>query len=206
MAKGKAQLRRVRKLGKLVPEINQQLFGQAQLGQDRYMNAIQPEFLQLQNLARNYREDMLSPFTSTTQGQGFLNAIEQQSEQARENLQNQASLLGMSDESVLAGQQNISKSEGDRMQSLMQLGEQSRENARRGYGNIIGNLLAQRSQGFNVGLTAGQNAMNLGRGIQQQAGQMAQGILGSFMQGAEGIATAVATGGASLPVPTKSDG
>ena len=195
MAKGKAQLRRIRKLGKLVPEINQQIFDQAKLGQDSYMSAIQPEFQQLQGLADVFRSEMTGPYTDTLQGQGFLNAIEQQSDQARESLQNQASLLGMSDESVLAGQQNISKSEGDRMQSLMQLGEQSRENARRGFGNVLNNLLGQRSAGFNVGYTSSQNAMNFGRGIQQQAGNMAKGILSSFMQGAEGIATAVATKG-----------
>ena len=195
MAKGRAQLRRIRKLGKLVPEINQQIFDQAKLGQDSYMSAIQPEFQQLQGLADVFRSEMTGPYTDTLQGQGFLNAIEQQSDQARESLQNQASLLGMSDESVLAGQQNISKSEGDRMQSLMQLGEQSRENARRGFGNVLNNLLGQRSAGFNVGYTSSQNAMNFGRGIQQQAGNMAKGILSSFMQGAEGIATAVATKG-----------
>ena len=195
MAKGKAQLRRIRKLGKLVPEINQQIFDQAKLGQDSYMSAIQPEFQQLQGLADVFRSEMTGPYTDTLQGQGFLNAIEQQSDQARESLQNQASLLGMSDESVLAGQQNISKSEGDRMRSLMQLGEQSRVNARRGFGNVLNNLLGQRSAGFNVGYTSSQNAMNFGRGIQQQAGNMAKGILSSFMQGAEGIATAVATKG-----------
>ena len=195
MAKGKAQLRRIRKLGKLVPEINQQIFDQAKLGQDSYMSAIQPEFQQLQGLADVFRSEMTRPYTDTLQGQGFLNAIEQQSDQARESLQNQASLLGMSDESVLAGQQNISKSEGDRMRSLMQLGEQSRVNARRGFGNVLNNLLGQRSAGFNVGYTSSQNAMNFGRGIQQQAGNMAKGILSSFMQGAEGIATAVATKG-----------
>lgn len=197
MAKGRAQLRRIRKLGKLVPEINQQIFDQAKLGQDSYMSAIQPEFQQLQGLADVFRSEMTGPYTDTLQGQGFLNTIEQQSDQARESLQNQASLLGMSDESVLAGQQNISKSEGDRMRSLMELGEQSRVNARRGFGNVLNNLLGQRSAGFNVGYTSSQNAMNFGRGIQQQAGNMAVGILNSFMQGAEGIAKAVATKGTS---------
>lgn len=201
MAKGKAQLRRVRRLGKLTPEINQQLSGQAQLGQGYFMNAVQPEFNMMQNLARNYRQDMLSPFTATTQGQGFLNAIEQQSEQQRESLQNQASLLGLSDESVLAGQQNIAKSEGDRMNALIQMGESSKENARRGFGNVIANMLGVRQKGYLTGLGQAQGAMNLGRGIQQQAGQMAQGILSSFMQGAEGVATAVASGGASVVGP-----
>jgi ribosomal protein S8 len=196
MAKGRAQLRRIRKLGKLVPEINQQIFDQAKVGQDSYMSAILPEFQQLQGLADVFRSEMTGPYTDTLQGQGFLNTIEQQSDQARESLQNQASLLGMSDESVLAGQQNISKSEGDRMRSLMELGEQSRVNARRGFGNVLNNLLGQRSAGFNVGYTSSQNAMNFGRGIQQQAGNMATGILTSFMQGAEGIAKAVATKGA----------
>lgn len=190
MAKGRSQLRRVRKLGKLIPEINQQLSGQAQLGQGYFMNAVQPEFNMMQNLARNYRQDMLSPFTATTQGQGFLNAIEQQSEQQRESLQNQASLLGLSDESVLAGQQNIAKSEGDRMNALIQMGESSKENARRGFGNVIASMLGVRQKGYLTGLGQAQGALNLGRGIQQQAGQMAQGIFSSLVSGAEGIAAA----------------
>lgn len=195
MAKGKAQLRRVRRLGKLMPEINLQLTGQARAGQDYFMNAVQPEFNMMQNLARNYRQDMLSPFTATTQGQGFLNAIEQQSEQQRQSLQNQASLLGLSDESVLAGQQNIAKSEGDRMNALIQMGESSRENARRGFGNVIANMLGVRQKGYLTGLGQAQGAMNIGRGIQTQAGEMAQGIFSSVMSGAEGIAAAAAAGG-----------
>lgn len=195
MAKGRAQLRRVKRLGKLMPEINLQLTGQAQLGQDYFMNAVQPEFNMMQNLARNYRQDMLSPFTATTQGQGFLNAIEQQSEQQRQSLQNQASLLGLSDESVLAGQQNIAKSEGDRMNALIQMGESSKENARRGFGNVIANMLGVRQKGYLTGLGQAQGAMNIGRGIQTQAGEMAQGIFSSVMSGAEGIAAAAAAGG-----------
>tara|TARA_B100000287_G_scaffold74613_3_gene66473 strand:- start:7115 stop:7915 length:801 start_codon:yes stop_codon:yes gene_type:complete len=190
MAKGKAQLRRVRKLGKLLPALNQQLSSQAGLAQGYFMNAIQPEFNMMQNLARNYQTDMLSPFTATTQGQGFLNTIEQQSEQARQGLADRASLLGMSDESVLAGQQNIAKSEGDRMNALMQMGESSKENARRGFGNIIANMLNQRRTGYVTGLNQSQGAMNTARGIQQQAGEMAQGVVQSVMQGAETAVTA----------------
>ena len=197
MAKGKAQLRRVRKLGKLLPALNQQLSSQAGLAQGYFMNAIQPEFNMMQNLARNYQTDMFSPFTATTQGQGFLNTIEQQSEQARQSLADRASLLGMSDESVLAGQQNIAKSEGDRMNALVQMGESSKENARRGFGNIIANMLNQRRTGYLTGLNQSQGAMNTARGIQQQAGEMAQGVVSSLMQGAETAVSAFGKGGGS---------
>tara|TARA_R100001591_G_scaffold113559_1_gene126937 strand:+ start:359 stop:964 length:606 start_codon:yes stop_codon:yes gene_type:complete len=190
MAKGKAQERRLKRLSNLGNIANQNLFNLAQQGANQYMSTIQPEFQQLQGLADVFRSEMNTPFSQTTQGQGFLNAIEQQSQQARENLQDQASLLGLSDESILAGQQNISKSEGDRMQSLMQLGEQSRVNARRGFGNVINNLIGQRSAGLNLGLAQAQGSLGLARGIQQQAGQMAQGILGSLVSGASSAASA----------------
>jgi len=190
MAKGRAQLRRVKKLGKLTNKIGGQLFGSARMGQDQFLSSIQPEYNQLQGLASQFRSEMNTPFTDTAQGQGFLNVIEQQSQDAQRNLASQSDMLGLSDEAFLSGTQNIARSEQDRMRSLFDMGQQAKVNARQGYGNIISNLIGQKTAGYNTGLSVGQFGMGQARGVQQQAGQMAQGIIGSVVGGASSLAGA----------------
>jgi len=190
MAKGKAQERRVKRLGKLTNKIGSQLFGSATAGQESFLSSIQPEYNQLQGLASQFRTEMNTPFTDTAQGQGFLNVIEQQSQDAQRNLASQSDMLGLSDEAFLSGTQNIARSEQDRMRSLFDMGQQAKVNARQGYGNILSNLIGQKTAGYNTGLSVGQFGMGQARGIQQQAGQMAQGIIGSVVGGASSLAGA----------------
>ena len=190
MAKGRAQERRVRRLGKLTNKIGSQLFGSATAGQESFLSSIQPEYNQLQGLASQFRTEMNTPFTATAQGQGFLNVIEQQSQDAQRNLASQSDMLGLSDEAFLSGTQNIARSEQDRMRSLFDMGQQAKVNARQGYGNILSNLIGQKTAGYNTGLSVGQFGMGQARGIQQQAGEMTSDIIGSIMQGAESAVTA----------------
>lgn len=194
MAVGKAQKRRVQKLGRLQEDVNRQIFSNARRGQDAYLQSIAGPMQDLQNLGTSFRQESLSPFTATAQGQGFLDVIESQSAQAQENLAGQSDMLGLSDEAFLSGTQNIARSESDRLRSLFDLGEQSKVRARQGYGNIIQNILGQQAQGFNTGLQQAQFGFGQGRGLQQQTGQMVQGILGSLTQGASSIVAAAGTG------------
>ena len=190
MAKGRAQERRVKRLGKLTNKIGSQLFGSATAGQESFLSSIQPEYNQLQGLASQFRTEMNTPFTATAQGQGFLNVIEQQSQDAQRNLASQSDMLGLSDEAFLSGTQNIARSEQDRMRSLFDMGQQAKSNARQGYGNILSNLIGQKTAGYNAGLSVGQFGMGQARGIQQQAGEMTKDIIASIMQGAESAVTA----------------
>jgi len=195
MAVGKAQQRRVQKLGRLQDSVTNQIFSNTLRGQDKYLQSIAGPMQDLQNLGTSFRQESLSPFTATAQGQGFLDVIEGQSAQAQENLAGQSDMLGLSDEAFLSGTQNIAKSESDRLRSLFDLGEQSKVRARQGYGNILQNIMGQQAQGFNTALQQAQFGFGQGRAIQQQAGQMAQGILGSLVSGA----TTVASAGLSRP-------
>ena len=183
MAKGKAQRRRVNRLGKLGKQFQNQLTDSANQGLTSYLSAIQPEFDQLQGLATMFRNQMNTPFSQTTQGMSLLNTIENQSTQASERLDNSASLLGLSDESVLAGKQNIAKSEADKMINFQNIGFQAQRNAQQGYGNIISNLLGQRAKGFNTGLSMGQFGIAQGRDVQKQAGEQIGGIADTLIGG-----------------------
>ena len=190
MAKGKAQRRRVKRLGELGKQFQNQLTDSANQGLTSYLSAIQPEFDQLQGLATMFRNQMNTPFSQTTQGMSLLNTIENQSTQASERLDNSASLLGLSDESVLAGKQNIAKSEADKMINFQNIGFQAQRNAQQGYGNIISNLLGQRAKGFNTGLSMGQFGIAQGRDVQKQVGDQLGGILETLTGGTATLAGA----------------
>lgn len=190
MAKGRAHKRRVKRLGELGGLFQGQVYDSANQGLQNYMSAIQPEFQQLQGLADILRSQMTLPFSESAQGRGILNAIEQQSDSANERLDSTANLLGMSDESVLAGKQNIAKSEADKMINFGNLGFQAQRSAQQGYGNIISNLIGQKASGFNTGLNVGQFGIAQGRDIQKQAGQQVGGIINSLMEGTSSLAQA----------------
>jgi len=192
MGIGKAQQRRVQKLGRLQDSVTNQIFSNTLRGQDKYLQSIAQPMQDLQSLGTSLRRQSLSPFTATAQGQGFLDVIEGQSAQAQENLASQSDMLGLSDEAFLSGTQNIAKSESDRLRSLFDLGEQSKARARQGYGNILQNIMGQQAQGFNTGLQQAQFGFGQGRSLQQQTGQMASGIANTVISGATGVAAAVA--------------
>lgn len=202
MAQGRAQQRRVKKLRKVQEEISKNLLQQRGVGSEAFLSSIAQPFSQLQQLGESLRTQSLSPFTQTAQGMGFLNAIEDQSQQAQENLADASSLLGLSDESYLSGTQNIAESEQRRVQSLLDAGMQFNQQARQGYGNILQNILGTQAQGFDRGLNFAQFGFGQGRGIQQQAGQMTSGIANTLITGASRVGSALATGGATGVSPS----
>mgnify|MGYP001333247420 CR=1 FL=1 len=155
--------RRQKKLNELSATIQQDMLNTARGTQSQFLSAVGQPLSELETLGQLFRQQAMTPFSQTVQGQGLVDIIEGQSEQAQERLAEQSDLLGLSDEAYLSGTQQIADSEQKRLQSLFSLGESSRQNALRGYGNILNNLIGVQESGFRLGLGMAQQTANQAR-------------------------------------------
>ena len=148
--------RRQRKIAEYSATIQGDMLDTSQATQRKFLSAVGQPLSELETLGQLFRQQAMTPFSQTVQGQGLVDIIEGQSEQAQERLAEQSDLLGLSDEAYLSGTQQIADSEQKRLQSLFSVGESARQNALRGYGNILNNLIGVQESGFRLGLGMAQ--------------------------------------------------
>ena len=155
--------RRQRKIAEYSATIQGDMLDTSQATQRKFLSAVGQPLSELETLGQLFRQQAMTPFSQTVQGQGLVDIIEGQSEQAQERLAEQSDLLGLSDEAYLSGTQQIADSEQKRLQSLFSVGESARQNALRGYGNILNNLIGVQESGFRLGLGMAQQTADQAR-------------------------------------------
>ena len=192
--------RRQRKIAEYSATIQDDMLGTSQATQRKFLSAVGQPLSELETLGQLFRQQAMTPFSQTVQGQGLVDIIEGQSEQAQERLAEQSDLLGLSDEAYLSGTQQIADSEQKRLQSLFSVGESARQNALRGFGNILNNLIGVQETGFRLGLGMAQRTADQARLALADQDRATSELIGTGVDAAVDIAKLAASqGGGGTP-------
>ena len=194
--------RRQKNLNELSATIQADMLDTSQATQRKFLSAIGQPLSELEMLGQLFRQQAMTPFSQTVQGQGLVDIIEGQSEQAQERLAEQSDLLGLSDEAYLSGTQQIADSEQKRLQSLFSLGESSRQNALRGYGNILNNLIGVQETGFRLGLGMAQQTADQARQALRDRDKARSELIGEGVDAAVDITQLALSQGGGDMTPT----
>lgn len=171
-------------------------------GMDADINAFSDVISQGEQLNQGVLSDLGKTYTDTVEGQAILNQLREQTRDQSNQLRNTGSLLGLSEEALIAGQGNIAKGQGQAMGDISARADQRRAGLRNQSADLLGLITgaARTRSGTRMGRAgmrgdmysnAFANAFGIMGGVDRRRAQNMKNI----MDGTTGAAKLAFTGG-----------
>lgn len=159
-------------------------------GIDQSLEQLGEQYADLRNLDGQFAKQLGKSYLDTTEGKAILGNIRNNTRKSKDKLRNDSSLMGLSEESYIAGLGRINEAEGGATSGLAANANNNRANLRSSIMNLKNMMGANASTRAGINMNKANftsnlygNSFNAASGIMNQTDGRMQNQLNSFNQG-----------------------